>query len=91
MATVLDILDFVVVLLVVVNVSLSVRKGLTEKPESPILTGCIVIAMALFALVSFLAAQGLAGGSGLSQGILLLFLAATAAASTMWRSSDAVR
>ena len=91
MATILNILDFAVVLLVVVNVSLSVRQGLSDAPESPILTVCLVAALVLFGLVAFLAAQGLAGGSGFGQGALLIFLVATAVASTMWRSKRAVQ
>jgi hypothetical protein len=90
MATILSIIDFVVVLLVVVNVSLAVRKGLSTDAQSPILTACVTVILVLFGLVSFMGAQGLTEGSTFGQGALLIFLVGTAIATTMWRNKKAV-
>jgi hypothetical protein len=89
MATILGIIDFVVVLLVVVNVILAVKKGVSADTTSPTLTVCMVVALVLFGLISFMGAYGLTEGSAFSQGALLIFLVATAIATSMWRTKNA--
>ena len=86
MATILTILDFVVVLLVVMNVSLAILKEPSGNSSSPALSVLAIVAVAIFGLVSLMAASGLTAGSGFTQGALLIFLVVTAVATRMWRS-----
>ena len=71
MAIILRILDLVVVLLVVMNVSRAVWKA-----QSLVLSVFVTAAVAIFGLVSLLAASGLTAGSAFDQGALLAFLVA---------------
>jgi hypothetical protein len=73
MGIVLIIADLLVLLTIVVSVSRAVRGS-----GSLLLTVCIVIALLVFATVSFTAASGLAQSSSLNQGVLLAFLIVTA-------------
>jgi FlaA1/EpsC-like NDP-sugar epimerase len=78
MRIVLGIADFVIVLAVVVAVSRAVWRGQSETSRSLLLSACIILAMLIFALVSFTAAYGLAESSLFNQVALLVFLVAIA-------------
>jgi hypothetical protein len=78
MGTVLIIADLLVLLTIVVSVSRAVRNGQPSGSGQLLLTVCIVIALLVFATVSFTAASGLAQSSSLNQGVLLAFLIVTA-------------
>jgi len=55
-----------------------------------LLSICITLALLIFATVSFTAASGLAAGSSLSQGVLLIFLVAIAVVARMsWTNNPA--
>ena len=86
MAIILRILDFMVVLLVVMNVSRAVWKA-----QSLVLSVFVTAAVAIFGLVSLLAASGLTAGSAFHQGALLVFLVAIAVATNMSRASKPVQ
>ncbi len=73
MSIILTIADLLVLLTIVISVSRVVRGS-----GSLLLTVCIVIALLVFAAVSFTAASGLAQSSAFNQGVLLAFLIATA-------------
>ena len=73
MGIVLIIADLLVLLTIVVSVSRAVRGS-----GSLLLTVCIVVALLVFATVSFTAASGLAQSSAFNQGVLLAFLIVTA-------------
>ena len=90
MATILTILDILVVLLVVFNVSQAIWKGPSGNPPSPILSVFATAAVLIFGIISFLGALGRTSASGVQQGALLIFLAATAGATRMWRASKTV-
>ena len=80
MSILLTIADLLVLLTIVISVSLAVRGS-----GSLVLTVCIVIALLVFATVSFTAASGLAQSSAFNQGVLLAFLIVTAiAARVSW-------
>ncbi len=71
----LGIVDFVVLLLLVIHVSLTVWKEQPRDSGSTILTACIVLAALVFATVSLSAYLGLvAVSSPLTRGIFLLVL-----------------
>ncbi len=72
MGIVLIIADLLVLLTIVISVSRAVRGS-----GSLLLTVCIVIALLVFATVSFTAASGLAQSSAFNQGVLLAFLIVT--------------
>jgi FlaA1/EpsC-like NDP-sugar epimerase len=78
MRIVLGIADFVIVLAVVIAVSRAVWRGQSETSRSLLLSACIILAMLIFALVSFTAAYGLAESSLFNQVALLVFLVAMA-------------
>ena len=78
MGIVLIIADLLVLLTIVISVSRAVRYGQPSSSGSLLLTVCIVIALLIFATVSFTAASGLAQSSSFSQGVLLVFLIVTA-------------
>jgi hypothetical protein len=75
MDTVLGILDFLVLLLLVIHVSLTVWKGLSRDAGSRVLTLCVAIVAIVFATVSLSAYLGLvAVSSALTRGVFLLVL-----------------
>lgn len=78
MSAILSIADLLVLLTIVISVSRAVRKGQPSSSGSLLLTACIVVALLIFATVSFTAASGLAESSALNQGVLLAFLIVTA-------------
>ena len=78
MGIVLIIADLLVLLTIVISVSRAVLYGQPGGSGSMLLTVCIVVALLIFATVSFTAASGLAQSSSLSQGVLLVFLIVTA-------------
>jgi len=78
MGTILIIADLLVLLTIVISVSRAVRNGQASGSGQTLLTVCIVIALLVFATVSFTAASGLAQSSSLNQGVLLAFLIVTA-------------
>jgi hypothetical protein len=73
MSILLTIADLLVLLTIVISVSRAVRGS-----GSLLLTVCIVIALLVFATVSFTAASGLAQSSAFNQAVLLAFLIVTA-------------
>jgi len=73
MSILLTIADLLLLLMIVMSVSRAVRGS-----GSLLLTVCIVIALLVFATVSFTAASGLAQSSAFNQGVLLAFLILTA-------------
>jgi hypothetical protein len=78
MGIALSIADLLVLLTIVISVSRAVRNGQSGGFGPLLLSICIVLAMLIFALVSFAAASGLAQSSSLNQGFLLAFLVVTA-------------
>jgi glucan phosphoethanolaminetransferase (alkaline phosphatase superfamily) len=74
MAIILTILDLLVLVAVVISVFRAVNGGTTSR----LLSACIVVAMIIFGLVSFAAANGLTVASTFNQAALLIFLVAIA-------------
>jgi hypothetical protein len=83
MGTVLSVIDFLVLLTIVISASRWVWKQPAQGFGPLLLSICITLALLIFATVSFTAASGLAAGSSLDQGILLIFLVAIAVATRM--------
>lgn len=79
MGTILIIADILVLLSIVISVSRAVRNGQPRGTGPLVLSICIVIAVLIFAIVSFTAASGLAQSSAFNQVALLLFLIVIAA------------
>jgi hypothetical protein len=89
MTTLLDILDFVVLLLLVVIALRAVWNGLSRGSGSLILSICTLFFSILFAIVSFTVYMGLVRvSSSLTQGIFLVILLIMAA---LLRSSWAAK
>ena|SRR5690348_12888799 len=90
MGIALSIADLLVLLTIVISVSRAVRNGQSRGFGPLLLSICIVVALLIFALVSFTAAYGLAESSSLlSQGVLLVFLIVTAVvARVSWASKS---
>ena len=78
MGIVLTIADLLVLLTIVISVSRAVRNGRPNGFGQTLLTVCIVVALVIFATVSFTAASGLAQSSAFNQVVLLAFLIVTA-------------
>ena len=78
MTIILTIADLLLLLTIVVSISRAVRNGQPHNSGSMLLTACIVVALLIFATVSFTAASGLAQSSSFNQGVLLAFLIVTA-------------
>jgi hypothetical protein len=78
MGIALSIADVLVLLAIVISVLRAVRKGQSQGFGAQLLWICILVAVLVFALVSFTAAFGLAESSSLNQGVLLTFLVVTA-------------
>ena len=78
MSILLTIADLLVLLTIVASISRAVRYGQQNGSGSLLLTVCIVIALLVFATVSFTAASGLAQSSAFNQAVLLAFLIVTA-------------
>jgi len=78
MGIALTIADLLVLLAVVAGAWRAVRNGQSPGPGSLILSICVILALLIFALVSFTAASGLAESSSLNQVVLLAFLVVTA-------------
>jgi hypothetical protein len=90
MGTVLSVIDFLVLLTIVISASRWVWKQPAQGFGPLLLSICITLALLIFATVSFTAAYGLAEGSSLGQGILLIFLVAIAIAARMsWANNPA--
>ncbi len=80
MGTLVDILDFAVLLLIVVLIPRAVRKGQSKDSGSLTLTVFIAVAVIVFAVVSFSAYLGLVEVSSmLTRGIFFVILLAMAA------------
>jgi hypothetical protein len=84
MAIMLSIIDFIVVLLVVFNVSRSVWAGLGAS-SSPLLAAVATIAILIFGLVSLCATDGLTTNATFHQVAILIFLLPTALLSFSWK------
>ena len=82
----LTVLDFLVILLVVTEVTLAIRKGPAETPSSPLLGGLLALVLLIFGLVSMMGANGLTSGSSVGQWALLLVLLVAAGATRLWRT-----
>jgi hypothetical protein len=78
MGIALTIADLLVLLAVVAGAWRAVRNGQSQGPGSLILSICVILALLIFALVSFTSASGLAESSSLNQVVLLAFLVVTA-------------
>jgi hypothetical protein len=78
MGIILSIADLLVLLAIVVSASRAVWKGQSQGFGPLLLSICIVLAMLIFATVSFTAAYGLAESSSLGRVVLLIFLVVTA-------------
>jgi hypothetical protein len=78
MGIVLRIADLLVLLTIVISVTRAVRNGPSQGVGAQLLSICIVVAVLIFALVSFTAASELAASSSLNQIVLLMFLVLTA-------------
>ncbi len=89
MGIALSIADLLVLLVIVISVSRTVRNGQPRGFGPLLLSICIVVAVLIFALVSFTAASGLAQSSSLNQVVLLVFLVVTAVvARVSWASKS---
>jgi hypothetical protein len=85
MGTILPIVDVLVLLGLVVSISRAVWNGQRQGSSPLALPAIIVIALIVFAIVSFCAASGLAERSPLNQLALLVFLILIAVvASASW-------
>ncbi len=84
MATMLSIIDFIVVLLVVFNVSRSVWAGLGNS-SSPLLAAVSTIALLIFGLVSLCATDGLTTNAMFHQVAILVALIPTAILTFAWK------
>jgi hypothetical protein len=90
MGIALTVIDFLILVTIVISVSRWVWRQPTLGFGPLLLSICIILALLIFATVSFAAASGLAAGSGLSQAILLIFLIAVAIVARMsWTNSPA--
>ena len=90
MGIVLSIIDFLVLLTIVISASRWVWKQPAQGFGPLLLSICITLALLIFATVSFTAGSGLAAGSSLSQGILLIFLIAISIVTRMsWANNPA--
>ncbi len=79
MGTLLNVLDFLVLLLLVIQVIRTVSKGQSRDSGSLLLTVCVAVVLIVFATVSFAVYMGLvAVSSSLTQGIFLVILIAMA-------------
>ena len=85
MATLLSIIDVVIVLLVVFNLSRSVWAG-PGAPSSPLLAGVATIAFLLFGIVSLCAADGLTTAATFDQVAILVFLLPAALLTFTWKT-----
>ena len=79
MGITLSIADVLGLLTIVISVSRAVRRGQPGGFGPALLSICIVVALLIFAIVSFTAAFGLAQSSLFNQVFLLAFLIVTAA------------
>lgn len=84
MSTMLSIIDLIVVLLVVFNVSRSVWAG-PGTPSSPLLAAVATIALAIWGIVSLCAADGLTTNAAFHQVAILIFLIPTALLTFTWK------
>ena len=90
MGIALTVIDFLILVTIVISVSRWVWKQPAQGFGPLLLSICITLALLIFATVSFTAASGLAAGSSLDQGILLIFLVAIAIAARMsWANNPA--
>ena len=86
MSLILGILDFIVVFVVVISVWRAIWKA-----RWLALSVLVTVAVAIFGLVSLLAASGLTDLSAFHQGALLIFLVATAAVSVVSFGNKPIR
>jgi hypothetical protein len=90
MGIALTVIDFLILVTIVISVSRWVWKQPAQGFGPLLLSICITLALVIFATVSFTAASGLAAGSSLSQGVLLIFLVAIAVVARMsWTNNPA--
>ena len=90
MRIILSIADVFIVLGVVITVSRAVWRGQSEQSRSLLLSACILLALLIFALVSFTAAYGLAEGSSFNQVALLIVLVVIAVVARIgWANNTA--
>ncbi len=91
MNTLLDLLDFVVLLLIVILLLRRVSAGLANAPGAPILVICVALAAAFFATVSFTVYVGLVDAAdSLMRMVLLAFVVLLAAVVGLsWTSKQA--
>ena len=85
MATLLSVIDIIVVLLIVFNVSRSVWAG-PGTPSSPLLAGVATIAILLWGMVSLCAADGLTTNTAFHQTAMLIFLIPAALLTFAWKT-----
>ena len=79
MNTLLNLLDFIVLVLIVIHVVRRVSAGLANAPGAPILIICVALAAAFFATVSFTVYMGLVDAAdSLMRVVLLAFVAGMA-------------
>jgi hypothetical protein len=80
----LSIIDLIVVLLVVFNVSRSVWAG-PGTPSSPLLAAVATIALVIWGIVSLCATDGLTTNAAFHQVAILIFLIPTALLTFTWK------
>jgi hypothetical protein len=75
MNTLLNLLDFIVLVLIVIHLLRRVSAGLANTPGAPILTICVAVAAAFFATVSLTVYMGLVDAAdSLMRVVLLAFV-----------------
>ena len=91
MNTLLDLLDFIVLVLIVIHLLRRVSAGLGNVPGAPILVICVALVAAFFATVSFTVYMGLVdAASSLMRLVLFAFVVALAAiVGISWTSKQA--
>lgn len=85
MSAMLSIIDLIVVLLVVCDVSRAVWAG-PGAPSSPLLAAVVTVAILLFGLVSLCAADGLTTNAAFHQIAILIFLLPAALLTFAWKT-----
>jgi hypothetical protein len=90
MPILLRIFDLLVVLAVVITAMRVLWQQSSSNLGMLLLAICLTVALAIFGVVSLVAASGLAAGAGFDQGALFIFLVAIAIASGVaWVSKPA--
>ena len=91
MNTLLELLDFIVLVLIVIHLVRRVSAGLANAPGAPILVICVGLVAAFFATVSFTVYMGLVdAASSLMRVVLLAFVVVLAVVvGVSWTSKSA--